>query len=219
MRVAALRGGALLVNVAGFGAAPLIFGAPWWSAALFAALCFYGSWRFALRAPQGESAEPVLVSTSRRLAERAGIDHPRFVRRVPGWTAGAVRCAGGYGLVLGDEVDAAHAEAILAHELAHVALGDLSWEPWTDGVARALTPAVRKLPPLWLILFPFFVLGVPLARTTELRADDFAAALVSSYPLVLKEVAAKLGSREAILYPSLQVRFRRSARRSMRIQE
>jgi len=217
--IALLRGGALLVNAACFLAVPRLLGAPWWAAPPFAALCFLGSRLYARRVPEGEPADPVTSSAARRLAERIGMSHPAFVRVVPGWTAGAVLRGDGYGLVIGEEVDPAYREAILAHELAHVALGDLVWEPWTDGVARALTPAVRKLPPILLIVFPMFLLGAPLARWTELRADDFAAGLVSSYPSVLKEVASIHRSGGTLLYPSLRKRADRSARRSLRISE
>jgi hypothetical protein len=216
--VALLRGAAFAVNVAVFAGVPLLLGAPNLTAALITCLGFSLSWAYATREPAGESADPVTVSLARRLAERMGLPHPAFVRHVPGWTAGAVRVRGGYGLVVGAEVDAGHREAVLAHELAHVAAGDLFWEPWTDGVARALAPTVRKVPPFLLIVFPFFVVGAPLARVTELRADDCAMGVVSTYSSVIKEVMSILGSRETLLYPSLQQRVRRSARLSMRIQ-
>jgi len=217
--IALLRGGALLVNLACFLAAPWLLGAPLWTGVPVAALCFWGSWAYARRVPEGAPASPLTVSGARRLAERIGIPHPRFVHRVPGWTAGAVRVRGGYALVVGEEVDPEHRDALLAHELAHVALGDLDWEPWTDGVARALVRAVRKVPPLVVIACPFLVFGVPLARLTELRADDFAALWVPSYPAVIKEVASKLRGRSSPLYPSLEKRAHRSARRSLRISE
>ena len=217
MTITLLRWAALLVNAAAFAAVPLLFGAPLLVAPFFAAACFAVSWLAAGRAPAGESADPVTVSMARRLAERMGLDHPAFVRHVPGWTAGAVRVRGGYGLVVGEEVDSSHREAVIAHELAHVVAGDLRWEPWTDGVARALAPTVRKVPPFLLIAFPFFLLGAPLARLTELRADDCAGGCVSSYPAVIKEVASIIGGRGTLLYPSLHQRALRSARRSMRI--
>jgi Zn-dependent protease with chaperone function len=219
LTVVLLRAAALVVNLGVLLALPMLLGAPAWSAALFALAGFGLSWLYAVRVPDGPSADPMTVSLARRLAERMELEPPVFVRHVSGWTAGAVRVTGGYGLVVGEEVDPRHREAVLAHELAHVAAGDLFWEPWTDGVARALTPAVRKLPPLLLILFPFFLAGAPLARLTELAADDRARATVSSYPSVIEEVMAVLGSRGTLLYPSLQQRVRRSARRSLRIKE
>jgi hypothetical protein len=213
--IAALRVAALLTNVGVLVGGPWWLGVPLWGAVAFAAICFWLSWVIAGRVPEGESADPMVISTARRLAERMGLEHPVFVRRHPGWMAGAARAPGGYGLVVGDEIEPEHREAVLAHELAHVAEGDLDWEPWTDGFARAVLPAVRAMPPFFLAVFPFFLFGAPLARLTELRADDRAAAVNSTYPLVLQEIASIVGSRATILYPSLAQRSRRSARRSM----
>ena len=215
MKIALLRWGSLMVNVVVLVGAPWLLGV-WWPISVLFAVAVFGSVYWASgRAPVGEQADPVTVSLARRLAERMALTPPRFVRHQPGWTAGAVRVGRGYGLVIGEEVEARHREAVLAHELAHVAAGDLGWEPFTDGIARILTPTVRKLPPIALGVFPFFLLGAPLARATELRADDLAAAHVSTYPSVIKEVASIMGSRETLLYPSLEARARRSARRSM----
>ena len=218
MTIALLRGGSLLANVAVLVGVPLLLGAGWIASVAFAVLVFCLVYRASARAPDGDTADPVTVSLARRLSEKMKLDSPQFVRRHPGWTAGAVRVGQGYGLVIGDEVEARHREAVLAHELAHVAAGDLLWEPVTDGIARILTPIVRKLPPIALVVFPFFLLGAPLARATELRADDLAARCVPSYPSVIKEVASIVGGRETLLYPSLEARASRSARRSIRIQ-
>jgi hypothetical protein len=217
--IALLRWGSLAVNVATLVGVPVLLGAPVPIALLIAVAAFAGSYRVAGRVPGGEPADAITNSVARRVAERMQLAPPRFVRRQPGWTAGAVRVRGGYGLVVGEEVEAKHREAVLAHELAHVASGDLRWEPWADGFARILTPGVRKLPPLALIVFPFFLLGAPLARITELRADDLAASCVSSYPAVIQEVAAIADVGETLLYPSLRARATRSARRSLRTQE
>ena len=196
---------------------PGLLGAGWPISVSFAVAVFGAVYWVSGRVPAGEQADPVTVSLARRLAERMALPAPRFVRHQPGWTAGAVRVGRGYGLVIGEEVEARHREAVLAHELAHVVAGDLAWEPFTDGIARIVTPTVRKLPPIALGVFPFLLLGAPLARATELRADDIAATHVSTYPSVIKEVAAIVGSRETLLYPSLEARARRSARRSIRI--
>ena len=209
-----LRWGSLAVNAAVCISVPWFLGARIEVAFGIAAIAFGISYWVTGRAPTGESADPITVSVARRLAERMGLAPPQFVRRHPGWTAGAVRVGSGYGLVVGDEVEAQHREAVLAHELAHVATGDLVWEPWADGFARMLTPTVRKLPPISLIVFPFFLLGAPLARATELRADDWAARHVSSYTSVIQEVASIHDAGETLLYPSLRARANRSARRS-----
>lgn len=213
--ISVLRVAALLVNVAFLIGVPVLLGLPFWGAIATAAICFWLSWVVAGRVPAGDAADPMVISTARRLAERMGLEHPVFVRRHPGWMAGAARVRGGYALVVGDEIDPDHREAVLAHELAHVAEGDLTWEPWTDGFARAFLPAVRAMPPFFLAVFPFFLVGAPLARLTELRADDHAAATISSYPLVLQQIASIVESRPTLLYPSLAQRSRRSARRSM----
>jgi len=219
VKITLLRWGSLALNALTLCGVPWLLGAPIPLAVTFAVVAFALSYWATGRAPEGESADPMTVSVARRLAERMDLAPPRFVRSQPGWTAGAVRMGTGYGLVVGEEVEPAHREAILAHELAHVLSGDLRWEPWADGFARVLTPAVRKVPPISLIVFPLFLLGAPLARATELRADDLAAASVSTYPAVIKEVASLVDAGETLLYPSLRARAHRSARRSLRIQE
>jgi Zn-dependent protease with chaperone function len=125
-----------------------------------------------------------------------------------------VRRGRGYGLLVGDALEPHHLEAVLGHEIAHHRGGDLLWEAFTDGPARLLLPAVRKVPPLVCAVFPFLLLGAPLARATELRADRLAAARIPSYPVVLAEVAKSSGGAETLLYPSLRERVRRSARHS-----
>jgi hypothetical protein len=213
--IGVLRWGSVALNTAVLVGGPWLLGLPLVAATAVALFAFAVSYWISGRAPDGEPADPLTRSLALRLAERMGLAPPRFVRRHAGWTAGAVRVGSGYGLVLGEEVQPAHREAVLAHELAHVATGDLLWEPWADGFARMFTPAVRKVPPISLIVFPFFLLGVPLARATELRADDWAARHVPSYPSVIQEVAAVHQGGETLLYPSLRARANRSARRSL----
>jgi len=213
--IALLRWASLAINGIVLAGVPWLLGLPFAGAVLLAVVAFAVLYWATGRAPEGESSDPVTVSLAGRLAERMHLSPPRFVRSQPGWTAGAVRVRGGYGLVVGEEVDPHHREAVLAHELAHVSSGDLRWEPWADGFARVLTPAVRKVPPISLIVFPFFLLGAPLARATELRADDLAARYVPSYPSDIKEVALVKDVGETLLYPSLKARANRSARRAV----
>ena len=216
MKVRALRIGALAINAAFVGGVALVFGATWpW--ALLSVVWFFLLVRWACGlAPPGEEAASELVALAGDLARRMGAGPPRFVRRLPGATAAAVRVGwSGYGLLIGEQVSARHAEAMLAHEIAHSLSGDLSWEPFTDGPARLALPVLRAFVPLWPVLFPFYLAGAPLARLTELEADRLAAAHVPSYPVVLKEVTSNDRGRASLLYPSPAQRLRHTARHSM----
>jgi len=216
--IAALRIGALAVNAAFAGGVALLVGLAWpW--ALLSIACFFVSYRWLCGlAPHGESASPELVAIAVDLARRMGAGPPRHVRTMPGMTAAAVRVGwGGYGLLIGAEVLPRHAEAMLAHEIAHARTGDLFWEPFTDGPARVTLPLARSAVPLWLVVFPFFLLGAPLARLSELEADRLAAVHVPSYPLVLKELTAGSAGRVSLLYPSSAQRLRHAARDSIAI--
>ena len=210
--IALLRAGSFLTNLAVFAGVPLLCGLAWPWAGVVAAACFSLSWWACGRAPQSETAPPGACAAAERAAERMGAEPPRFVRTVGGWTAGAVRAGSGYGLVVGDEVAPEHCEAVLAHEIAHFTTGDLLWEPLTDGPARGLLAAAHRAPPLILAALPFLVLGAPLARATELRADRLAADTVPRYAGVLRDVAARMEVRGTILYPSVGVRIRHAAR-------
>jgi hypothetical protein len=210
-----LRTGALTCNVTILG------GVPWWlGAGLPASLAcvaagFALAWWACGRAPRGDEAPAEVQAAARDAARKMGAPPPRFVRTLPGWTAAAVRDGrAGYGLLLGAEVAPAHRLAVLAHEIAHVTTGDLRWEPFTDGPARMLVQALRPLPPLVVIVFPFLLFGAPLAHATEIRADCLAADTIPDYAAVLREVAPKMGVRATLLYPSLARRVRRSARGS-----
>jgi len=211
-----LRAGSFLANAALFVVVPRLLGAPWpWAAAVAVAL-FGACWFACGRVPRSEAAEPEVHEAASGAARAMGAEQPRFVRALPGWTAAAVRAGAGYGLLVGVEVRPEHREAVLAHEIAHHATGDLFWEPFTDGPARLLHAAVRNVSPLGVIALPFLLLGAPLARATELRADRLAADAVSSYPAVLREVASKMEARASLLYPSLRSRVRHAARDSNR---
>jgi hypothetical protein len=61
---------------------------------------------------------------------------------------------------------------------------------------------------------PFLLLGAPLARATELRADRLAARAVPGYEAILRDVAPRMEARGTVLYPSLGTRIRHSARDS-----
>ncbi|MHC4134752.1 MAG: M48 family metalloprotease [Planctomycetota bacterium] len=210
-----LRAGSFLVNLALFAGAPYLLGLAWPWALLVAAALFLSSWWacghvVARSAP----ASRVQEDAAHRAADRLGVAAPRFVRAVEGWTAAAVRCGRGYGILVGDDVAPEHHDAVLVHEIAHYATGDLFWEPFTDGPARLLVHAAHAVPPLGVIAIPFLLLGAPLARATELRADRLAAEAVPGYPAVLREVAARMEARGTFLYPSLGTRIRHSARDS-----
>lgn len=209
-----LRAGALALNLAVPLGLALLLGLGWAPGLLLAALLLAVSWWACGVAPAGAEAPPDVVDAARRAARAMGAPSPRFVRTLPGWTAAAVRRGRGYGLFVGEELEPRHREAVLAHEIAHHLGGDLFWEAFTDGPARLLLPAVRRVPPLVCAVFPFLLLGVPLAKATELRADRMAGDRVPSYPLVLEEVAGLVRGPETILYPSLRERVRRSARDS-----
>jgi hypothetical protein len=213
--IALLRSGAFLTNVALTFGLPLVLGLSWpW--ALLVSLCFFACmWWACGHAPRASEADEEARRAGERAAKLMEAPPPRYVRKVDGWTAAAVRSGNGYGLVLGEDVAVSHREAILGHEIAHYTSGDLFWEPFTDGPARILLSAVRRIPLLGIPLFPFFLFGAPLARLTELRADTLAARRIPLYPVVLKEVAREIGGPSSLLYPSLTARVRRSARDSL----
>ena len=212
--IALLRAGSLLLNVALFAGVPYLLGLAWPWALLVAAALFLLSWWACGHVPRSEAASPEQEEAARRAAGRLGVAAPRFVGAVAGWTAAAVRCGRGYGILVGADVAPQHHDAVLVHEIAHYATGDLSWEPFTDGPARLLVHAARSVPPLGVIAIPFLLLGAPLARATELRADRLAARAVPGYPAVLREVAPMMEARGTFLYPSLHARIRHSARDS-----
>ena len=92
--------------------------------------------------------------------------------------------------------------------------GDLGWEPFTDGPARLVLRLGRVVPPLVVAGVPFLVLGLPLARATELRADRAAAVAVPTYPAAIKELVADQQVGWLSLYPSPKRRIAASARHS-----
>jgi len=209
-----LRAASLLGNLG------VAFGLPWllglpagWTLLLGAGLFLLVWWETG-RAPAGRDAPEAHVALAAQAARRLGVEPARFLRVVPGWTAAAVRRGRGYGLLVGEDVRPEHVEAVLAHEIAHFAAGDLLWEPFTDGPARIVLERTRALPPLGLIALPFLLWGAPLARLTELRADRLAADAVPGYAATLRELADKMGPGAGLLYPSLGTRVRHSARHS-----
>lgn len=207
-----LRAACFLANTMLFAAPPLLLGLPWPAAAGVVTALFGVSFLLCGRAPKGAPAHAETVATAARAAERMGVPPPRFVRTVPGWTAGAVRAGRGYGLVLGEEVAAAHREALLAHEIAHHAAGDLFWEPFTDGPARVLLEATCG--PFRILALPFLVAAAPLGKVTELNADRLAAAAFPTYAAILREVADRMGPGAGLFYPTLGQRARHAARGS-----
>ena len=215
--IALLRAGSFLVNLAIFGGVPLACGADLVVAGGVALLCFVLSWWACGLHPQGEPAPPSFVVVARETSRLLEMPAPTTVIGLEGWSAAAVRSGRGYALLLGNEVAAEHRAAVLAHEIAHVRNGDLFWEPFTDGPGRLLLAAATRLPPLVVAAVPFLLLGAPLARATELRADAAAARCLPSYHAVLQEVAQVLGGRTSLLYPSLRTRARVSARDSLNL--
>ena len=214
--IAVLRAGALLLNLAVVVGAPLLCGLAWSWVALIAAVFFAWSWWGCGRPGPSRDGDAAMHEAAANAARAMHAPPPRDVRIVDGWTAGAVGGRGaGYVLMLGEEVDPSHREAVLAHEIAHVVTGDLAWEPFTDGPARLLLPALRRIPPLGIAVFPFFLCAVPLAKRSELRADRLAARAIAAYPATLQDVADKMGVGGSILYPSLHERIRHSAQDSL----
>ena len=212
--IALLRAGSLLFNFALFAGVPYLLGLAWPWALLVAGALFASTWWACGHMPRHAAASAEQEEAARRAARRLGVAAPRFVGAVEGWTAAAVRCGRGYGLLVGADVAREHHDAVLVHEIAHYATGDLFWEPFTDGPARLLVHAAHSVPPLGVIAIPFLLLGTPLARATELRADRLAARAVPGYPAVLREVAPRMEARGTLLYPSLRARIRHSARDS-----
>jgi len=210
-----LRAGALAANVLVAAGLPLFLGSGW-IASLLICVGFFVLMHWACGLiPPAHDADEATRAAAERAATLMCSGLPLFVRTVGGWTAGAARRGSRYGLILGVEVAESHREAVLAHEIAHVTTGDLSWEPFTDGPARLLLPALYRFPPILVLVFPFFLFGVPLARLTELRADALAATAIPSYPVILKEVASVVGDSGSLLYPSFPERIRHSARDSI----
>lgn len=205
-----LRALSFLANLSLFAAPPLLLGLPWFATAgLVAALFGLSIWACG-RAPEGAAAHAEALDAAACAGQRMGVPPPRYVRTVPGWTAAAVRAGRGYGLLLGEEVAPRHREAVLAHEMAHYAAGDLFWEPFTDGPARVLLESTRGL--FRILAVPFVLAAAPLAKVTELNADRLAAAALPSYADTLHEVADKMGPGAGLFYPSLGQRARHVAR-------
>lgn len=209
-----LRLGAFTLNVGFVAAAALLLGAPAPTVPALVAGLAALSWWACGRAPPAEPAPESIAAEARALAAEMGAPPPRFVRMHPGWFAAAVRAGASYGLLLGREVRENERRAVLAHEIAHAASGDLAWEPFTDGPARLLQPLLAAFPPLALPLCPLLLLGVPLARATELAADRRAAAAVPGYVAALERIAALESRGASPLYPPIRERIRVSARNS-----
>ncbi|MEE8105299.1 MAG: hypothetical protein V3T86_07170 [Planctomycetota bacterium] len=212
--IAVLRLGAFLGNLVPSFLLPLWLGASIPVAVAIAASCFLLCWWACGRAPKSVPADPAACADAGEIAEKFGVAAPRYVGVIAGDSAGVVRKGLGYAVLLGADLPEAHRRAVLAHEVAHVVQGDLFWEPFADGPLRLLLPVVRMVPPVVLVCAPLLLFGVRLARTTELRADRLAASVVSSYPLVLHELASFRTSRPSLLYPTLDQRQRVAAQRS-----
>ncbi|MHC4931985.1 MAG: hypothetical protein ACYTGV_07340 [Planctomycetota bacterium] len=151
-----LRAGALATNILMAAGIPLLLGGGW-IASLLVCVGFFVLMRWACNlVPPAHDADQATRAAAERAAALMCSDPPLFVRTVGGWTAGAARRGSRYGLILGVEVAESHREAVIAHEIAHVVTGDLSWEPFTDGPARLLLPALRRLPPILVVVFPFW---------------------------------------------------------------
>jgi len=209
-----LRALSFAANTLLFAAPALLLGLPLVVTAACVAGLFGLFWWACGRAPKGAPAHGDTLEAAARAAGRMGVKPPQFVRTVPGWTAGAVRGRGGYGLVLGEEVSPQHTEAVLAHEIAHYAAGDLFWEPFTDGPARVLLEMAGGL--FRVLAVPFLLAAGPLGKVTELNADRLAGRAFPSYAAVLREVADKMGPGSGLFYPSLGQRARQAARDSKR---
>ncbi len=213
--IALLRVCAFALNCTLVAGLALLLGAGWAGAAVSCAVFFALLWWACARAPTTGAASAEAAEAARELAARMGARAPRALWTLPGRTAAAVRAGAGYALLLGDDVAPEHVEALLAHEIAHVTTGDIFWEPFTDGPARVLLPAARACAPFWVTVLPFLLFGAPLARLTELRADRLAAAVVPSYPAVLKDFTSSRGGDASLLYPSIVERLRHAARESI----
>ncbi|MHC4956900.1 MAG: M48 family metalloprotease [Planctomycetota bacterium] len=213
--IALLRAAALVTNVAVVAGVPILLGA----SPLFAGVClvvFFPAVAWATaHPPPSAPAEDDVVARVRDVAQGMGAPAPHAVRMVEGASAAVGRVGFGYQLLLGRSLEARHRDAVVAHELAHVITGDLLWEPFTDGPARLFARPVCAFAPFWVLLFPFFLFGVPLARLTELRADRLAARVVESYPIVLKELTADGQGRVSLLYPPVTRRLDYAARDSL----
>jgi len=155
--IAFLRAGSLLFNFALFAGVPYLLGLAWPWALLVAVALFLLSWWACGHVPRNEAASAEQEESARRAAQKLGVVAPRFVGAVEGWTAAAVRCGRGYGLLVGADVAQEHHDAVLVHEIAHYATGDLFWEPFTDGPARLLVHAAHSVPPLGVIAIPFLL--------------------------------------------------------------
>lgn len=211
---ALLRLGAFLANAATVAGIALFFGAGWLTVFAACVAFFALAWWGCGLAPPTTEAPPEAIALARAIAQRMGATAPRSVRSLAGNSAAAIRDGFGYSLLLGREVLPEHAEALLAHEVAHHVGGDLVWEPLTDGPARLLLPAAHACAPVWVLLLPFLPFAVTLARRTELLADRRAAEVVSSYSSTLEEVTGAKGRRGSLMYPSVARRLRHSARDS-----
>lgn len=213
--IALLRVGSFAINVVVFFGVPYLCGLSWSVSAVVAVALFALSWWGCGARPRARAASESVTRDAQEAARLMGARAPAFVAEVPGWTAAAVRAgAASYGLLVGEEVAPEDRVAILAHEIAHATTGDLLWEPFTDGPARLLHAAARRVPPLWVTVFPFLMLGAPLARATELRADALAARAVSDYSAVLRRIPSSIARTSTLLYPPLPQRIRHSARYS-----
>jgi len=209
-----LRAGALLLNAGAAAGVPWLLGFAWPASAVCLVACAALSWWGCGRSPRALEGGDAHLSEAVTLATLLGAPAPRFVRVLPGWTAASLRAGRGYGILLGAGVGENERRAVLAHEIAHAAAGDLFWEPLTDGPARLLMPLLRAFPPLAIPLCPILVLAIPLARATELEADRRAARIVPDYARILAEIAENQRAQPSLLYPSFPKRIAVSARLS-----
>ena len=143
----------------------------------------------------GIVAPPELQALARRVADRLGIAPPRLLLRPCGrplaFTTGLFRPT----IVLStwnvDHLDEREIEAVLAHELAHVARGDYL-RIW---LATVLRDAFFYLPTSWRA-YRY------LREETEIASDNLAAA-ATHRPLALASALAKVWQDALVGSPSL----------------
>lgn len=182
--------------------------------------------------PLNESEQPELFSVLSGVAKLTGQEMPREVYFTPelnAWVAvrGGIMGIGnrrvmGLGLPLLQILSVTRFRAVLAHEFGHYYAGDTSLGPWVYKTRAAIGRTVERLEQHSSVLSkPFFWYGLLFLRLTlrvsrqqELSADELAARMIGSRPLVegLKLIHGAAAAYDPYIVtevlPALRVGFR-----------